>query len=345
MIDVIQIKHIRNIEDLQLEFKHPITYIYGDNGSGKTSILEAIYFVSTTKSHRTSDEKEMITHQQPFLRVTLKQQKQNFDVIMTKEGKRAFLNGVEKRKLSDFIGKIKVVMFAPEDIDLIKGAPSYRRQFLDISMSQMDQSYMIALNQYKKILKQRNALLKKIKLDDDKTFLNIVSEQLYEVGQTIVEARTRFIEMLHQQFLLEYQALNSDATQLIYEPDLSLEKWHQYLIKHQHQDILAQTTLTGPHRDDFTILFKEIDAKQNASQGQQRLLVVALKIALMKVIQITTKQDVILLLDDVLSELDETKQNELMHALKGASQIIINSAIPIQHTHAEIIQLKEGKQI
>lgn len=345
MIESLQIKHFRNIEDLHLKFQQGTTYIYGDNGSGKTSILEAIYFISTTKSHRTSDEKEMIQHQKPFLRVILKDHNQTFDVIMTEDGKRAFLNGIEKRKLSDFIGKIKVVMFAPEDIDLIKGTPAYRRQFLDISMSQIDQSYMITLNQYKKILKQRNALLKKIKIEDDQTFLKILSEQLFELGTKIVQARKAFIQTLNQQFIVEYHNLNDVATELRYEPDVSLEKWYTQLIKHPNQDILAQTTLTGPHRDDFVILFQNVEAKQNASQGQQRLLVVALKIALMKVIQETTKQEVILLLDDVLSELDEIKQNKLMDALKQASQIMINSAIPIQNTHAESIQMKEGKQI
>src|SRR5690606_7316135 len=180
MIKKINLKQLRNHQSLELTFDKPFAYIHGLNGSGKTSILEAIYFCATTKSHRTSDEKDLIMSGEPFAQVKVWTDQDKYEVVLSKKGKRASINGVEKRKISDFIGHLRIVMFAPEDLELIQGSPQERRQFIDLEWMQLNKNYLRYLNTYKNILKQRNSLLKKITIDDDYTFLNILGDQLYE---------------------------------------------------------------------------------------------------------------------------------------------------------------------
>lgn len=341
MIKKIILKQFRNHKYLELEFNKPFVYIHGNNGIGKTSILEGIYFCATTKSHRSSDEKELIYKGEPFASVKLWTESDKYDLVLSKTGKRASINNIEKRRMSDFIGHLSVVMFAPEDLDLIKGSPATRRQFMDLEWMQLDKGYLRHLNLYKQILKQRNALLKKIKLGDDETFLNILGEQLYDVGIQIIEARRKFIDQLNHYIEEVYPKFSTHHMKLVYEPDVEIQAYKKHLTKQQKQDILYQTTLAGPHRDDFYIAFNGFDAKSYASQGEQRLMVVALKLGLLKLIESTTQKQVCLLLDDVLSELDQEKQTLFLKHLPKEHQIIMNSALPVNGDHIQMIHLKK----
>jgi len=154
MIKRIQLKYFRNHDVIDLSFQKPFVYIHGLNGSGKTSILEAIYFCATTKSHRTNDEKDMIQNKEPFTSVKLWQDDDRYEIVLSKTGKRASINGVEKRRISDFIGHLRIVMFAPEDLELIQGSPQDRRQFVDLEWMQLNKNYLRHLNTYKQVLKQ-----------------------------------------------------------------------------------------------------------------------------------------------------------------------------------------------
>jgi len=339
VIRKIQLKQFRNHKDIELIFEKPFVYIDGPNGSGKTSILEAIYFVATTKSHRANDEKEMIQRSEPFTHVKVWTDEDRYEVIFSKTGKRALINGVEKRKISDFIGHLRVVMFSPLDLDLIKGAPQTRRQFMDLEWMQLHKTYLRHLNTYKQVLKQRNSLLKKIHIEDDYTFLNILGEQLFEVGIEIINERQKMIHELNQHFKAVYQRFSTHEVELIYEPDVDEKAFKAHLHKNQKQDILYQSTLAGPHRDDFFIRFNGFDAKSYASQGEQRLMVVCLKLALLKLIEKETSTQVILLLDDVLSELDQERQHIFLSELPKEHQMIMNSAIPIEIKHIQMIHL------
>jgi len=341
MIKNLKLKNFRNHKELDINFTNPFVYIYGDNGSGKTSILESIYFLATTKSHRTPDEKELILRNEPFSQVKLITNENKYEITLSKTGKRALINGVEKRKLSDFIGNLKVVMFAPEDLDLIKGSPSNRRQFMDLEWMQIDKSYLKNLNTYKNIIKQRNSLLKKIKIEDDLTFLNILGEQLFEIGMKIINERQRFIDLLNNYLKDVYKLFSNHKVNISYQKDVDEKSFKNHLTKNQKQDILYQTTLAGPHRDDFLIDFNDFDAKSYASQGEQRLIVIAIKLALLKLIENKTNQKVILLLDDVFSELDEEKQNIFLKQVPKEHQIIMNSVQKINESNIQMIHLKK----
>ncbi len=341
MIKKINLKQFRNHPSLELSFDKPFSYIHGLNGSGKTSILEAIYFCATTKSHRTSDEKDLIMSGEPFASVKLLTDQDKYDVILSKSGKRASINGIEKRKISDFIGHLRVVMFAPEDLELIQGSPQDRRQFIDLEWMQLNKNYLRYLNTYKNVLKQRNSLLKKITIDDDYTFLNILGDQLYEVGSKIIDERRQFINELNQIFKETYKRFSLHHVELCYEPDVDEKAFMHALVKNQKQDILYQTTQTGPHRDDLSFRFNGFEAKSYASQGEQRLMVIALKLALLELIKKKTGQQVTLLLDDVLSELDEERQKLFLKELPNEHQIIMNSTHLIEGAHIQMIHLKK----
>ncbi len=341
MIKRIQLKHFRNHDVVDLSFQKPFVYIHGLNGSGKTSILEAIYFCATTKSHRTNDEKDMIQNKEPFTFVKLWQDDDRYEIVLSKTGKRASINGVEKRRISDFIGHLRIVMFAPEDLELIQGSPQDRRQFVDLEWMQLNKNYLRHLNTYKQVLKQRNSLLKKIGIEDDYTFLNILGDQLYEVGSEIIRERKIFVQELNDIFKRIYHRFSVHDVEFQYEPDVDDQAFLKALQKNQKQDILYQTTMAGPHRDDFNFRFNGFEAKSYASQGEQRLMVIALKLALLELIKEKTHQQVTLLLDDVLSELDEEKQNLFLKELPNEHQIIMNSTHPIEGDHIQMIYLKK----
>lgn len=341
MIQKITLKNFRNLGYFQLNIEKPFVYLFGENGSGKTSILESVYFCATTKSHRTSDEKELIKRNEMFAHVKIQTIEDRYELILSKQGKRASINGVEKRRISDYIGHFFVVMFAPEDLDLIKGTPSERRQFLDLEWMQLHKSYVRQLNTYKNVLKQRNSLLRKITIGDDYTFLNILGEQLYESGVDIIKERTQFVNDLNKYLQEVYPIFSQHQVKIIYKPDVSETEFKNHIHKQQKQDVMYQTTMAGPHRDDFVIEFNGSDAKSYASQGEQRLIVVSLKFALLRLIEERTKKRVILLLDDVLSELDQEKQALFLKHLPKEHQILMSSAIPIKGEHIQMIELKK----
>ncbi|MFA5560181.1 MAG: DNA replication/repair protein RecF [Acholeplasmataceae bacterium] len=339
MIKTIELRNFRNHQSFFLNFEKPFVYLGGKNGSGKTSILESIYFIATTKSHRTSDEKELIKKNEPFSIVKIKTDQYRFEVVLSKNGKRASIDGLEKRRLSDFIGTLKVVMFSAEDLELIKGAPSNRRQFLDLEWMQLNKQYLKRLNQYKNVLKQRNSLLKRLKIEDDWLFLNILGEQLYEIGVELIAERKKFIEMLNEFLKESYISFSNHKVEIIYEPDVDEKQFKKHLSSMQKQDIVYQNTTAGPHRDDFLIKFNGNPAKNYASQGEQRLIVIALKLALLKIIEKETNEKAILLLDDVLSELDLEKQQMFLKHLPKEHQLIMSSALPLDEEHIQYVVL------
>lgn len=340
MIKSINLTNFRNHDNLKLEFNKNFIYINGSNGSGKTSVLEAINYIATTKSHRTNNDIEVIRRGEKFSKVLLITDKERFEMIISEKGKIAKVNNKEVRKLSDYINKLKVVFFAPEDLNLIKGAPGVRRNFLNLELSKINKSYLTNLSRYNDVLKQRNALLKNINLKDDLTFLNILGEQLLDVGIKVINEREIFLKELNDILKEVYKSFNDEPIELIYSPSVSAEAFKKHIYKNQRQDILYENTLSGPHRDDFYINFKDVKAN-NASQGEIRLMVISLKLSLVKMLKSKLNDEVYLLLDDVLSELDLHKQKIFLNNIPKDIQIIMNSAININSSKLEVITLED----
>lgn len=342
MILSVELINFRSHKHKKINLDKNFTYITGKNGSGKTSILEAINYVATTKSHRTNNDLDVIKRGESFAKIVVKTKDDLFELVISEKGKIASLNKVEVRKLSDFLSKIKVVFFAPEDLNLIKGSPSVRRSFINIELTKINEAYLNNLTKYNELLKQRNALLKNINIDDDLTFLNILSDSLYEVGSKIIKQREKFLKTLNDYLINSYKMFNSSLVNIKYEPSLNIDEFKNHLINNQKIDILYETTTKGPHRDDFLINYENSDAK-NASQGEQRLIVIALKFALVNLIKKSLNEDVVLLLDDVLSELDNLKQKTILKNIPKDIQVIMNSAININSEKILVITLEGDK--
>lgn len=342
MIKKIELSQFRNHDSLLINFDKRQTYIYGENGVGKTAIIEAIYFASTTKSMRTSNERDLIKQDEMFAKITIhfKNNRKN-EIIISKNGKRIIANGVEKRRISDYIGDFNVVIFTTEDINLIKGTPADKRNFIDLEWMQLDKEYLQLLNRYRKVLKQRNALLKNVEINEDYTFLNILGQQLYEIGSRIIEKRNEIINLLNNELKKQPFNFEDNEIKIVYQPDQTpsnLKKWFE---TKQKQDIIYQTTQAGPHKDDFRIMIGDKDSKVFASSGQQRLIVIAIKVALLNVITNIKNSKPVLLLDDILSELDKNNQQIFLDNLPKDNQIIMTSVKKIKdNDQIQTIEIK-----
>lgn len=320
MIKSLYLKNFRNHLEVGFDFEK-FNYIEGLNGSGKSSLIEAIYYVSLLKSFRTSEDSTLVRNGSDFAKIVIKTQKDKYEVVLSDKGKFLKINNKVITKMSDFIGGFKVIVFSLEDLEIIRGLPKKRRTFMDIEMVQIDINYLNHLNTYKQVLKRRNELLKQLRDGDDLTFLNILSKRLAFEADGLIKKRTEFINNLNEAFIKGFKRLNTkDRVSVIYKPDVSLNSLESVLNEEIKRDLITKTTNNGPHRDDFVLMFNGEIAKSKASAGEQRLIILALKMALLDLIK---TEDVVILLDDVLSELDNEVRKMIESVFKQEKQVII----------------------
>ncbi len=350
----LQLKNYRLYDTLDTEFSAGINLITGQNAQGKTSLIEAIYVLALSKSHKTPLDHVLIREDQPFAKITgeanLDTKRATLEIILSKQGKKAKFNHVEYKRLSDYIGSMKVVMFAPEDLNLVKGSPAERRRFLDLEMGQVNRMYLHHLGQYRKVLKERNEHLKALqkKKSDDHVLLDVLTEQLIHYGTKIVRARRSFIEALQPIISRVYKTLSGENNlSLTYDPSIEADPYKAYQAK-KSLDILTGTTNLGPHRDDCGLYFGSQDLKKVASQGQVRTVALTLKLAVIALLEETKNIAPIILLDDVFSELDKTRKENILKNLPKEAQIFI-TATSLEHINLNILDnyklfhIKNGK--
>jgi DNA replication and repair protein RecF len=331
-IEQLDITHLRVYDQVSLSFQHNTAILLGNNAQGKTSVLEAIHILAFTKSHRTSKDTDVIANGTEFAKihalVALKDNDIELDIILSKQGKKAKYNHIEMERLSEYIGRINVVMFAPEDLELIKGNPKTRRTFLDIELGQISNEYLVQLQQYKRILKQRNDLLKNMQKQSDKDILllDVITDQLIDYLQPIMDYRTSFITEIEDYANVHYKRLSSsnDELRIEYQPSVTGDFKKEYTQKYQY-DMITGTTNSGVHRDEINFYLNEYPLKTQGSQGEQRTAVLAVKLALIDFIYSKRGEYPILLLDDVLSELDSTRQTNLLTYINSDIQTIITT--------------------
>jgi DNA replication and repair protein RecF len=367
-IEQLQLKNYRNYDQLDISFADKINVIVGENAQGKTNLMEAIYVLAFTRSYRTPRERELIKWNNEYAKIEGMVKKKNrifpLEIIISKMGKKAKLNRLEQQRLSDYIGALNVVMFAPEDLTLVKGAPQIRRRFIDMELGQIQPRYIYHLGQYQKVLKQRNRLLKQMQLQrgkkqDQSIVLQVLTEQLVEHATILLQRRFSFLELLRKWAIpihyeisrqLEQLEINYNATIDVSE-DTSKEKIETvYLDKFndmQQNEIDRGTTLIGPHRDDLAFYINNKDVKTFGSQGQQRTTALSIKLAEIDLIYNEVGEYPILLLDDVLSELDDYRQSHLLSTIQGKVQTFVStpSVDGIHHEtlrKAELFRVKNG---
>ncbi len=330
IIKSIELTNFRNYESLNLEFDKGTNILYGDNAQGKTNVLEAIYLSSITKSHKGSKDQDIIRfgENEAHLRTYLEKDGDTYkvDMHLRKSGSKVIaVNGQKLKKAAGLLGLLNVVFFSPEDLSIIKNGPSERRRFIDMELCQLDSFYLYNLNNYNKIVNQRNKLLKDIYTNYSlKETLDIWDSQLISYGSKIIERRIAFINQLNEIIFDIHKKLSGDKEQILikYEPNVLIEDFESKLKQSQEKDIKLKMTTVGPHRDDICIDINGIDIRKFGSQGQQRTAALSLKLSEIELVKKITKDTPVLLLDDVLSELDSNRHKYLLESIGNIQTII-----------------------
>lgn len=326
----LELADFRNYETLEIEFDRGTNILFGDNAQGKTNILEAIYLSSTTKSHKSSKDSDIIRFgfDEAHIRTYLEKEDIEYKVDMhlrKNKSKGIAINGQKIKKAAELLGLLNVVFFSPEDLSIIKNGPAERRRFVDMELCQLDNFYLYNLNHYNKIVNQRNKLLKDLYMNPDlKDTLNIWDSQLLSFGSKIIERRQLFVSQLNEIIFDIHKKLSGDKEELVikYEPEVTIENYENKLRINQERDIRLKQTTVGPHRDDFAFIVNDVDIRKFGSQGQQRTAALSLKLSEIELVKKIEKDTPVLLLDDVLSELDSNRQNYLLNSIGDIQTII-----------------------
>lgn len=332
IIQSVNLENYRNYEGLSIDFDGGTNILYGDNAQGKTNILEALYLCSTTKSHRRSRDREIIRFRCDEAHIKLVVRKKDvphrIDMHLKKsKSKGIAIDGIPIKKASELFGIINIIFFSPEDLLIIKNGPSERRRFMDMELCQIDKLYVHNLLNYNKIVNQRNKLLKDLSFYFDKNLydtLDIWDIQLADYGNKIIKRRESFIRQLNEIIEAIHNRLSGGKEKLClrYEPNVPANVILKELAVSRERDIKLKTTSVGPHRDDLGFYIKDMDIRRFGSQGQQRTAALSLKLSEIELVKNVIKDTPILLLDDVMSELDSKRQNQLLESLDGIQTIV-----------------------
>ena len=339
----LHLHHFRNYQDLTVHFNPGVNVLIGHNAQGKTNMLEAIYVLSLTKSHRTSNDHELINWQENSALISGTVEKSigkiPLELQFSSKGKKAKVNHLEQARLSQYVGQLNAILFAPEDLSLVKGSPALRRHFMDREFSQMSSKYLYNAGQYRTLLRQKNKYLKQLKYKQqtDRVLLGVLSDQLAAFGAEVIIARQHFLKHLegwaadlHQEISLNKESLRLEyVNQLKVNDDTTVEEAYQALFKlyqdNEQREIEQGTTIYGPHRDDIRFLVNNKNVQAFGSQGQQRTTALSVKLAEIDLMKEQTGEYPLLLLDDVLSELDTIRQTHLLTAIQNKVQTFLTT--------------------
>jgi DNA replication and repair protein RecF len=342
-VDRIKLKNYRNYDEAEAEFSDTYNIIYGNNAQGKTNIAEAIFLCATGRSHRTSRDNELLKYDCSFFEIKLDYQKESIKEQIhisyrPDERKKISINEIPLKKIGDLMGHLNAVMFSPEDLLLIKQGPAERRRFIDMTLSQIKPSYFYDLQQYSKIIIQRNNLLKNIVIDKRLTdTLDVWDHHLIRTGTRIMKARKAFLSRLGLLSEIRHARLTNNEEQLkiVYAPSFELkdienddemeEAFRKNVLRNRDKEIQKGSTTIGPHRDDIDVILNGESTKIYASQGQQRTSVLSIKLAEIDLMKEETGEFPVLLLDDVLSELDDRRKEYLLDNIEGLQTFITST--------------------
>lgn len=370
-LQTLQLRQFRNYQDTRVAFLAPKTILVGNNAQGKSNLLEAVELLATLRSHRMARDRDLVREEELIgqISATIERKTSTSDLSLTlrRNGRRTVaLNGEPLRRQLDFLGVLNAVQFSSLDLELVRGGPEQRRNWLDTLLIQLEPVYAYILQQYNQVLRQRNAFLKREQGRAGTSWDKLGSElavwdvQLATTGTRVIRRRSRAIERLAP-IAQAWHASISGSTEILqvrYAPNVPLEQDHpeevqraflekieQRAVAEQHQG----TTLVGPHRDEVELTINQTPARLYGSQGQQRTLVLALKLAELKLIEEVVGEPPLLLLDDVLAELDPNRQNQLLDAIQDRFQTLITTthlgSFDFQWLKASQILLVQAGQI
>ncbi len=357
-VSSIRLRNYRNYENQIIDFDKGMNIVIGNNGEGKTNLLESIYLLSTTRSHRVDDNKELIRFDCEFGNVegnvVINNQNSKLSVVVQKKGKTLMINNNPVRKNSEFIGKLNAVLFAPDDMNLFDDSPRIRRRLFDIEIGKLYPVYMYSLSNYLKYLKERNNYLKG---NVDRLMLETLTEIMYEPQIMIIKERSKFINHVNRYLSYYYNQISGEKHELNIEyRSVINEKENEDVMKEQltklyenirERDIYLKQTNSGVHREDYVFYLDGKDVSMYCSQGQKRTVILALKMSIVQIIYDIRKEYPVLLLDDLFSELDSNRRYNVLKMLPASVQTIITTtdareAELIRDKNVNFISIEKG---
>lgn len=335
IVNSIRLDQFRNYKSLELEFHPGTNLFYGDNAQGKTNILESVYLCGTTRSHKGSKDREMIRFEQEesHIRMLLEKSSMEYRIDMhlkKNKSKGIAVNGVPVKKAGELIGIGNFIFFSPEDLNIIKNGPAERRRFLDMELCQLDSVYLYHLTNYNKILVQRNKLLKDIFFHPEyEEMLDVWDEQMVQYGKILIRLREQFIRELNGIIHGIHKNLSGGREELVlsYEKNVEPEVFQEMLHNSREKDLKTKMSNCGPHRDDMCFVVQGVDIRRYGSQGQQRTAALSLKLSEIEIVKRNISDTPVLLLDDVLSELDSSRQRYLLENIHDVQTFITCTGI------------------
>lgn len=338
-IKSVKLHNFRNYKKLSVSFSKKINIIYGKNAQGKTNLLESIYVLGFTKSHRSFIDNNLITEDCDYLTIegiVNDKTDSKYNIYIDSKQKKLKYNNDYIKKISDYISLINVIIFTPDDLEIVKGSPQTRRKYLNLELSQLYSNYFIVLNEYNKILKMRNDYLKKLNkgISKDLNYLDIITDYLIDKLINLCKMRNKYIDRINDYCEKIYKDIsNLDNFKVLYKPSINLnyndsnikELLKQEFNKKRDLDIKLCMTNFGPHKDDYEFYLEDKNLKLYGSQGQQRLAILTFKLAEIEIIRKYRESTPILLLDDIFSELDGVKKNNLLKYISKDIQTIITT--------------------
>ena len=352
-INKIKLNNFRNYNKEEIRLEKNINIFYGENAQGKTNIIEAIFLCSMGKSFRAKKDTEMILLNEENATIEIEFQKLDREgkiKIELYNKKNVYVNGIKIKKLSELLGNINVVIFTPDDINILKGGPQNRRRFLDIMISQLKPNYMYNLNLYLKTLEQRNNYLRQIREENKKEeLLEIWDQKLAEYEINIYNYRKEFIHKINKKIKNIHNEItdNKEEIEVEYITECTSKEEYLNLLKQRRKlDIIKGFTTKGVHRDDFVIYINKKRLDIYGSQGQNRTAILSLKLSELDIIEEEIGEKPVLLLDDFMSELDEKRRNQFLNKIENTQVIITcTDKIDIENKNILIYNVKEGKVI
>ena len=352
-IKELRINNFRNYKNEEIKFEKNINIFYGENAQGKTNIIEAIFLCSMGRSFRTNKDKEMIllNESQANIEIEFEKSDRSGKIKIELAGKKnVSINGIKIKKLSELLGNVNIVIFTPDDINILKGGPQNRRKFLDIMISQLRPNYMHLLTLYKQTLEQRNNYLKQIKFENKpENMLDIWDEKLVDYGIKIYEYRNEFIEKIQRKIKNIHFNITQEKEniEIKYFSDASTRQNFINELKSKRKlDIIKGFTTKGVHHDDFLIYLNDKQVNIYGSQGQHRTAMLSLKLSELQVIYDDIGEYPILLLDDFMSELDEKRRKNFLENIKNIQVIITcTDKIVLENLNYFLYNVVDGKII
>ncbi len=329
----LKLLNFRNYERLEIDFEN-YNIIFGNNGEGKTNLIESIYVLALTKSFRGSVDKVLIMNNKDFTRIEGKVENNSLDdykIIIKDNGKKVMINNNSIDKLSDYISKISIVLFNPDDLKIIKDTPNTRRKNLNLDISQINNSYLKNLNNYNKVLKQRNMYLKSMYYNSNKSsdYLDILTNNLIEYGIKIFDSRKKFISLINEKIIDIYRDITGlEGLNVIYKSDfdnLNKDEITNVYQSIKEKDITFGKTTVGIHHDDIIFRLGDSNIRDYGSEGQQKNAVIAYKFAVLSIFKELKGTYPIFILDDLFSELDKSKIDNILNIISDDVQTFITT--------------------